>query len=399
MAAIRDISVLKQIEAEVQSKNEALAKALSERDKFFSIIAHDLRSPFNGLLGLTRMLDEDLKSMDIDQVQHIASALKNATTNVYSLVENLLEWSNMQRGNTNFNPEEFLLSQKINDFLHPAFEQAHKKKIKITIIIPDYLLVFCDANMIGSTIRNLVTNAIKFTPQGGEVVISAMYEIGSSVKISIKDNGIGMTNTMIDKLFKLNENTSRKGTENEPSTGLGLILSKEFVEKHGGSIRIESEVGKGSTFYFTLPFQAEGKGIEDPNKIINSVFQNNLADKLKIVIAEDDEPSSQLLIIKIRHFAKEIFHTKSGKEAVDICLKHPDIDLVLMDILLPELNGYEATRAIRRFNKDVTIIAQTAYTTSGNREKAIDAGCNDYVEKPFAQDQLLAVINKYFTIS
>lgn len=255
LAAIRDISVIKQIETELQAKNETLSSTIAERDKFFSIIAHDLRSPFNGLLGLTQLLAEDLPNMTNDQIQHLATMLKNSTRNVYNLIENLLEWASFQKGSTNFSPEEFLLNQKMNHFLIPVFEQANKKGIAITCNVPECLFVFCDAKMIASTIRNLATNAVKFTPRGGEVVVSAKKAIGNTIEITVTDNGIGMSDDLIEKLFSLNENTSRKGTENESSCGLGLILCKEFVEKHGGKISVESEVGKGSTFSFTLPFQ------------------------------------------------------------------------------------------------------------------------------------------------
>jgi PAS domain S-box-containing protein len=240
-------------EADIQSKNDELAKSLSEKDKFFSIIAHDLRSPFNGLLGFTTMLSEDLPDLNMEQIQTIADLLKKSATNAYNLVVNLLEWSQMQRGITVFNPEQFYLILKIKEILQALLEQAHKKGIQINSQIPENLVIFADLNMISSTIRNLVSNAIKFTPKGGRIVISAISGSGGCTEIKVKDNGIGMSQSLISKLFVLAENTGRKGTDNEPSSGLGLNLCKEFVEKHGGKIWAESEEGNGSTFHFTLP--------------------------------------------------------------------------------------------------------------------------------------------------
>jgi PAS domain S-box-containing protein len=240
-------------DAEIQSKNEALSKSLAEKDKFFSIIAHDLRSPFNGLLGFTQILDEDLQNMNMDQIQNIASILRKSTKNVFNLVVNLLEWSRLQRGLTKLQPVKFFLALKINEILEPVLEKKKKKGTVLTIHIPENLLVFADINMIGSMIRNLVSNAVKFTPKGGHVIISAYYDTHNNVEISVQDNGIGMSNDLIGKLFLLDENTSRKGTDKETGTGLGLILCKEFIEKHHGKIWVESEVGKGSTFHFALP--------------------------------------------------------------------------------------------------------------------------------------------------
>lgn len=198
-------------------REEALSQALAEREKFFSIIAHDLRSPFNGLLGLTQVLAEELPTMRLDQIMNIVSMLRNSAKNVYSLVENLLEWSCMRRGITIFSPQEFFLSPNMKGFLHPVIEQANKKGIKITCNISENLLVFGDMNMVSSTIRNLATNAVKFTHKGGIVVISARTTIWNTVEICVKDNGIGMSDVMIDKIFYLHENTHRKGTNDEPS--------------------------------------------------------------------------------------------------------------------------------------------------------------------------------------
>lgn len=247
-----DITDRKKNEEEIKLFNAELIKLNSEKDKFFSIIAHDLRSPFNAFLGFTRMMVEDLPSMRLDEIQKIALTMRNSATNLYRLLENLLEWSLLKREITTVNPETFLLKLKITEYLAVILEAAHKKNIELSINVPEDLRVFADNHLMATVFRNLASNAVKFTPKGGEVTINATQKPDNSVEISIKDTGIGMNKKLIDKLFRINEQVNRKGTDGEPSTGLGLILCKDFVEKQGGKIWVESEEGKGSIFYFTL---------------------------------------------------------------------------------------------------------------------------------------------------
>jgi len=250
-----DITERKKAEAVIKLKNEELQRTNAEKDKFFSIIAHDLRSPFNGFLGLTEIMAEGLHCMTLEEIQKIAVTMKKSANNLYSLLGNLLEWSRMQRGLIPFEPKLFLLMPEITESMALVTEAADKKEIAISYDIPEDLTVFADGNMVEGIIRNLSSNAVKFTRKGGVVNVSAKTMPDNSVEISIKDTGIGMDKEMINNLFRIDIDTSRKGTEDESSTGLGLIICKDFIEKHGGKLRVESEEGKGSTFYFTIPKQ------------------------------------------------------------------------------------------------------------------------------------------------
>jgi len=250
---IVDITERVNAEQEISLKNKELSDLVAEKDKFFSILAHDLRTPFNALLGFTQMLDEDLPAMEFDQIKRISSILRNSAFNAYSLLENLLEWSRMKRGITTYDPEIFSLRSKIEESLQSIIELARKKWIEVCVSIPEDLRILADQNMLGSIIRNLASNAIKFTPKYGTVLFSAKVNDDQNIEISVKDTGIGMNQKILDKLFSHDEQTNRRGTEGEASSGLGLIICKEFVEKHGGKIWAESKEGKGSTFYITLP--------------------------------------------------------------------------------------------------------------------------------------------------
>ena len=255
LASIRDITDRKKAEAEIESKSNEVLRLMAEKDKFYSIIAHDLRSPFNVFLGFTQMMAEDLPRLRPEEIQLIAKMMRTSANNLYNLLENLLEWSRLQRGISNSNPKKLLLKKIITESISSVMPIANKKGIMVDIEIPGEITVFADENMLGSIVRNLTTNAVKYTEKGGNVSIAAKTVSGNSVEISVRDTGIGMSSTMVEDLFRLDVQTNRKGTDGEPSTGLGLLLCKDFIEKHGGKIWVESEEGKGSTFRFTLPVQ------------------------------------------------------------------------------------------------------------------------------------------------
>jgi signal transduction histidine kinase len=242
----QDITSIKKAEIELRELNAA-------KDKFFSILAHDLRSPLSSFVGATEILSEDILTMEKAEVKKIIERMKISAINIYSLLENLLEWSRLMRNHMDFSPEKFNLKNKVEACTGILSENAVKKRIEMEIIIPDNTELIADKHMFDGIMRNLVSNAIKFTPLGGKVTVTSDYESDQSIKISIRDTGIGMCPELISKLFLLTEKTSRAGTEGEPSSGLGLVLCKEFIVKHNGKIWVESEVGKGSTFSFLIP--------------------------------------------------------------------------------------------------------------------------------------------------
>lgn len=257
MSVTRDITDRKNKEQEIRLKNEELLKMNAEKDKFFSIIAHDLRGPIGSFMGLTERMAEGIKEMTLDELQKIVQVMNRSSSNLYSLLGNLLEWSRMQRGLTTFQPVPFLLRPKIQEIISFAHDAATKKEIEINITIPGDLEVFADENMLASIIRNLLGNAVKFTSKGGNVSISAGSTAGNNIELTITDNGIGMNKHIIENLFNIDVNTSRKGTDGEPSTGLGLMICKDFIEKHGSKLYVESENGNGSTFRFNIPFYGQ----------------------------------------------------------------------------------------------------------------------------------------------
>jgi PAS domain S-box-containing protein len=399
---IRDITQRKKAELEIELKNQELQKINVEKDKFFSIISHDLRAPFNGFLGLSQLIAEKSSSLTIDEIQEIAENMRKSAVNLFRLLENLLQWARIQQGALPFNPMMFKLRPLVNDCMANIIETAKTKEIELTCDIPDDLEVFADVNMLETVIRNLVSNAMKFTPRHGTINVKAHTNINKNVEITITDSGIGMSSEIVANLFRIDVKTNRLGIDSEPSTGLGLLLCKEFVEKHGGKIRVESKEANlssdntgGSVFSFTIPCNTKIEKETELNSIV-SVKEQNPINNLKILIAEDDEVSEKLISRVVKSFSREILIAKTGVEAVEACRNNPDIELVLMDIKMPEMDGYEATRQIRLFNKDLVIIAQTAYAMSSARELAMQAGCNDYMPKPINHLLLADLIKKHF---
>jgi signal transduction histidine kinase len=252
-----DISIRKAAEQEVKIQNLELHKINAEKDKFFSIIAHDLKSPFHSFLGLTQILAEESMNLTTEEIRDMALCIRKSANNMYDLLETLLEWSLIQRGVTLYNPEPIRLRPRISDCLESIQELADKKGTEIRVDIPEDLMVHADPKMLESILRNLISNALKFTPKGGTVKISGKQTDDNTVEISVQDNGIGISEIMIGKLFRLDQQVSRRGTEGEPSTGLGLIICNDFVEKQGGKIRVQSEEGMGTVFTFTLPVPAD----------------------------------------------------------------------------------------------------------------------------------------------
>ena len=253
LGVTRDITERKQFEARLLEQTNDLKELIATRDKFFSIIAHDLRSPFNGFLSMLQYMEESILTMSLFDVQKFIKMLGVSASNLFMLLENLLEWSRIQTGTytTNFKP--FVLRDRAESSCELILESANKKKIAFELDIPEELIVFADERMVEGIFRNLTSNAIKFSPNTGKISITAKKNADNSVEVIIRDNGIGMSDKLMEGLFKLGVDISRKGTEGEPSSGLGLILVKEFTDKMGGKIWVESEEGKGSAFHFTLP--------------------------------------------------------------------------------------------------------------------------------------------------
>ncbi|MCE1197895.1 MAG: PAS domain S-box protein [Marinilabiliales bacterium] len=250
---LRDITDQKKSEKEIRIKNEKLEQSNLEKDRFFTILAHDLRSPLSSFIGLTEIMADEQGVLPREDVQSISRSMFLTATDLFQLLENLLEWSVLRKGIANYNPEPVKLLSVVRQGAEFVKEALRQKQIALTIDIEPTLQVVCDLRMTETILRNLISNAIKYTHPGGSVTVRAAREQSGNVEISVKDSGIGMDEHMLQQLFHVNDKICRKGTAGEASAGLGLSICRELIELQGGRIWATSQVGNGSSFHLLLP--------------------------------------------------------------------------------------------------------------------------------------------------
>lgn len=243
----------------LREMNVALKDIITKKDRFLSIMSHDLRGPFNSMLGFAGILNDEFEDLEKEDQKKYVSLIYKGIDNTFKLLENLLYWSYTQSGTIEFAPSKTNVHQLCQEILDIINISADQKNINLINKIPESAVVFADKNMLSTIIRNLISNAIKFTPRGGEIIISLkgmlIKDGNQMMQFSVKDNGVGMSKMVQSKLFDMSEISSTTGTENETGTGLGLVLCKEFTDKHKGKIWVESEKDNGSEFIFTIPYE------------------------------------------------------------------------------------------------------------------------------------------------
>ena len=249
--ALVEVEQRKISEAKLIDSEKQLKIINADKDRFFSIISHDLKSPFVGLIGYSEMIATDYESFSTEELKSMMNDIYQISKNTFSLLQNLLDWSRIQTGKMEITFEKLNLLEMTKNIISLLELNARQKSIHLIPEIDENLTVFADEDMLKTVIRNLVSNAIKFTNSGGRILISAGI-VGEKILISVTDDGVGMTEEVLDKLFRIDVNHTQKGTNEEEGTGLGLILCQEMIKKHNSEIRVESQIGNGSRFYFEL---------------------------------------------------------------------------------------------------------------------------------------------------
>jgi len=394
-----DITERKRAEQDLLSKNQELILAKEKAEEsdrlktaFLANMSHEIRTPMNGILGFTSLLEN--RSLSAEKMLGYIDIIKKSGERLLGTVNDLIDISKLETGQVNIVISDTYINDLLDNLYQFFYPEVSAKGLQLEYqkAFPDPLFsIRTDEQKLNSILTNLIKNAIKYTQKG--FVEFGYREIhrkdSAMLEFYISDSGIGIPKERQQAVFNRFEQADVDDRHAFEGSGLGLAISKSLVEMLGGEIRLDSEVNKGSCFFFTLPLiiARGGKPVTVESRPIAK--RSDLKNNLKILIAEDDVASYLHLSILTRELARELLHATSGTEAVKLCREHPDIDLIMMDIKMPRMNGLEATRQIREFNRKVTIIAQTAYALSGDREKVLEAGCNDYITKPILLEDLM----------
>lgn len=361
--------------------------ANKEKDKLFSIISHELKNMFTSIIGLSEILVEEIEDTNNRDLIDCSKRILTTSNSSLNLLSNLLVWSKVQVGKIRYTPTMIVVDEFTSEVLDFFKEQLNNKSISINHCISGDSVFESDRDMLGIILRNLIENAIKFSYS--KSVIDLTIKTDTRVEITVKDYGVGIDDLTLKNLFNIEFNTGKPGTAGEQSTGLGLFIIKDLVDRMGGYIQVNSKEGKGSEFTVSIPFA------RDISQKTTLGVETQSAKESSLLIVEDDRTTDLVLTKLLNTRFKNIYHASNGKEAVDICRSNTSIDIILMDILMPEMDGLEATRKIREFNKEVIIISQTVMSLPGEKEATFDAGCNDYIAKPINPVQLFNLIDKY----
>lgn len=391
---IRDITQRKHVEEELIRAKEKAEESDRLKTAFLANMSHEIRTPMNGILGFAELLK--VPGLTGNQQQEYIGLINKSGQRMLNIINDIIDISKIEAGLVELHTVE----TNINDQLTYIYNFFHREAISAGLrfsldnrLPSTHSIIVTDREKVYAILINLMKNAIKYTPTG-EIVLGCLHK-NTDIEFFVKDTGIGIPQSRQEAIFERFIQADIDDRMAYQGAGLGLAITKAYVELLGGHIRLESEVGKGSTFYFTLPINPDAVS-EQPEELIDISGKAAAEVKLKIMVAEDDEVSELLIMNYVKRYSREVLNARTGLEAVELCRSNPDIDLILMDIRMPDLSGYEATRRIREFNKEVIIIAQTAYGLAGDREKVMDAGCNGYLTKPLNQNNLKLLINQYF---
>jgi PAS domain S-box-containing protein len=399
----QDISNRKRLENEVIYAKEKAEEADNLKTAFLANMSHEIRTPMNAIMGFSNLLLDESMSQE-DRLEYI-DLINSNSRNLLKLIDDIFDIARIEAGQLKVSTSNFNFTNTLQE-IHSSFKQFTIKKagdkINLELALPEiehHGFIHSDPLRLKQILSNLVANALKYTEQGsvklGYNIISANASANNRplLQFFVKDTGIGIPQNKMTVIFDRFRQADDSHTREYGGTGLGLAISKNIAQLLGGNLRAVSSVGKGSVFYLTIPLE-EGKvtPIDRPEEPAKSKL--DWTDKI-ILIAEDVESNFQLLETLLRKTGANIMWAKNGVEAIEVTQKTKGIDMILMDIQMPVLNGFEATKAIKKTHESLPVIAITAFALEGDKEKILQAGCDDYISKPVRSKELFAKMSKF----
>jgi signal transduction histidine kinase len=383
-------SLLKSHLVKIRNAEQKAIESDRLKTAFLQNISHEIRTPMNSIVGFSELLKES-NTIEAERIQYV-DMISKSSDQLLNIVNEVLDISLIETGNISLSRKKVSLNM-LMDEVYSAFKPSINDSISFSVSkgMPDEpMLILTDIIKVRQVLNNLLSNAIKFTEKGE---ISFGYTLlNDKIKFTVEDTGIGIDADFHNKIFERFRKVGTESIKLYEGVGLGLAICKGNVDLLKGSIWLESEPGIGSKFFFTIPY--EPADVNESNTVVKPASNRNI-DNLTILVAEDDEINWLYIKEIFRGTGADVLRAVNGKEAVDECRNNNRISIVLIDIKMPVMNGYEAIKKIREFRPDLPIIAQTAFALSNEMLKAFNAGSNDYISKPFKKEQLLAVVAKH----
>ncbi len=386
---IRDITERKEAELELLRAKEKAIESDKLKSAFLANMSHEIRTPMNGILGFSQLLKDP--GLSQEKKEEFIYHIDQATNQLLNIITDIVDISKIEAGQEKIRPLKFDLKKllkEVKSFFQPQADQQKLELRLVTDIPIGKQDIISDPIKLRQILNNIIGNALKFTHEGMIEIKVGLVE--DHVNFSIKDTGIGIKSSLRDVIFERFRQVEVSYSRRYGGTGLGLSLAKSYVEMLGGTIRVESLPGKGSIFSFVIPCIPDIAKNESNNEGNNNSWKNKT-----ILLAEDEEVNSLFIQTILGSTGITILKARNGLEAVEVCKQNNNISLVLMDIKMPEMDGLTATRIIKKYRKNLPVIATTAFTLDNNRKKCLEAGSNDYLPKPIKKDHLITMISRY----
>lgn len=405
VAIFKDVTDLKKAQERLKKKNKKLRKAKIKAEEseqlktaFLTNMSHEIRTPMNGILGFIDLLQSP--GLSEEEKSSYSQIINQSGKRLLDTINDIIDYSRIETGDILLNPEEINVLEIFQNQASFFELEAKRKNLNLKFVEPvnaHKVKITADKNKLESVLINLLKNAIKFT-DCGEIEFGFAIK-GGKLESYVKDTGLGIPKEKLQSIFERFVQADLKITRGHEGSGLGLAICKAYVEKMGGKIWVDSKIGKGSAFYFTIDGADQ---FEDKNTTENSNLNGNFeraananASRGLVLVAEDDKTSFIFLELLLQKLGFNVIHAENGIDAVNAYFSEPNISLILMDLKMPKLDGLQATMQIRGVDPNIPIIAQTAFVQPSVVEEVMKAGCNDYIPKPISKEKLVQVLSKY----